>query len=122
MGIVSAIAGAFQSFADAVLDKHRATDVAGAIRKKLLPGIRAYGVIASATDREVTFFECIGEREEPSQCIHSGVPFVFYGFGMSTAIHTAGTFPVFSPQWVVARPSANPSPARITTSGLPSWW
>ena len=44
------------------------------------------------------------------------------GFGMSTAIHTAGTFPVFSPQCVVVRPSANPSPARTTLSGWPSWW
>ena len=45
-----------------------------------------------------------------------------YGLGMSTAIHTAGTLPVFSPQWVVARPSAKPSPGLATTSGFPSWW
>ena len=45
-----------------------------------------------------------------------------YGLGMSTAIHTAGTLPVFSPQWVVARPSAKPSPGFATTSGFPSWW
>src|ERR1039458_1537214 len=41
--------------------------------------------------------------------------------GMSTAIQTAGTVPRFSAQCVVARPSAIPSPACATVSGLPSW-
>src|SRR5882762_7342809 len=41
--------------------------------------------------------------------------------GISTAIHTAGSVPRFSAQWVVALPSAKPSPGRSTTSGLPSW-
>ena len=40
---------------------------------------------------------------------------------MSTAIQTAGTVPRFSAQCVVARPSAMPSPACATVSGLPSW-
>jgi len=46
----------------------------------------------------------------------------YQGFGISTAIQTAGTFPVLSAQCVVARPSANPSPGFATRSGLPSWW
>lgn len=44
-----------------------------------------------------------------------------HGWGISTATQTAGTVPVLSPQWVVDRPSANPSPSFATRSGCPSW-
>ena len=50
----------------------------------------------------------------------TGLFYEAYGFGMSTAIQTAGTLPLFSPQCVVVRPSANPSPARTVTGPLPS--
>ena len=61
------IAGAFQRAADAIVDKGRPTDVAGSIRKKLLPGIRANGVVAGPTEWKVAFFEGVRKNKRAVQ-------------------------------------------------------
>jgi hypothetical protein len=63
LGIASAITSAFEGVADAVLDKRRSTDLAGAIREKLLPGVRAQRVVASPAEWQVAFFEGVRKNE-----------------------------------------------------------